>query len=59
MCDHQIEELKEKNHSLEKDIQQMKSNLEQKVNETCEQYQKQINDFAKQSVIKSSSCGKE
>jgi len=48
--EHQIEELKEKNEILRNEINQINSNLQIKLNETREQFQKQIEDYAKQSV---------
>ena len=49
--DNEIEELKQKNEILQNEINEINLNLQKKLNETCEQFHKQIGDYAKQSVI--------
>ncbi|CAF0884176.1 unnamed protein product [Adineta ricciae] len=46
----QIEELKEKNQSLQKDIDEINQNLKKQLIETHEQLEKQIGDYAQQSL---------
>ena len=46
----QVEEFKEKNHSLQKQIDEINQNLKKQLIETHEQLEKQIGDYAQQSV---------
>jgi hypothetical protein len=46
----EIEAVKEKNQSLQNQIDEISLHLEQQLTETRENFQKQIDDYAKQSV---------